>query len=155
MDRDLIKILQVNKKLKTRDEIREFRAALNELAKQELDDSLLPELFLAFDDGARNVEMLEPLVNLVLKFDAKAYVDAMIRVTEELAQTSPKWLRILYIYVLRDDETVYLRQIFATLPESVQQTIRHILTVIAAYKDDDDPQVTKSTQEAVTSILSG
>ena len=98
----LIDILEVNRLLRSPDEVSTFEQILEELA-QNPNSVDLPSLHLILDDACEQPEVMFSLVHFLESFEAQAQVQAFIQVMPDLSKRAIEWTAILHSRIMNDD----------------------------------------------------
>ena len=105
----LIDILQVNRLMRSPEEVTAFENALAELEKNPKNE-YLPSLHLVLDDGCEHQEVMFGLVHVLESFDVKEQLQAFVFVVPQLIVTAPDWTKILHNRILNDESACRLYQ---------------------------------------------
>lgn len=97
----LIDVLEVNRLLRSTDEIARFEQTLEQLA-QNPDPVDLPRLHLILDDACEQPEVMFSLVHFLESFEVQAQVQAFIQVMPDLVRRASEWAEILHSRMMND-----------------------------------------------------
>jgi Immunity protein 30 len=97
----LIEVLEVNRLLRSPDEVAQFEQTLETLA-QNPDPADLPRLHLILDDACEQPEVMFSLVHFLESFDVREQVQAFIEVMPDLVKRAAEWTAILHSRIMND-----------------------------------------------------
>ena len=98
----LIDILEVNRLLRSPDEVITFERILEELARSP-NSVDLSSLHLVLDDACEQPEVMFSLVHFLESFEVQEQVQAFIQVMPDLSKRATEWTEILHSRIMNDD----------------------------------------------------
>ena len=98
----LIEILEVNRLLRSPDEVATFEQILEKLA-QNPNTVNLSSLHLILDDACEQPEVMFSLVHFLESFEVQEQVQAFIQVMPDLSKRATEWTEILHSRIMNDD----------------------------------------------------
>jgi hypothetical protein len=124
-------VLVEQRKLATPEQIDLFEEALEEIDTQDV--SLLPKLYLTFDDGTEQPEVMWGLVHLVEVFAVEPGIRTLVDATPQILQQAPEWAKILYSRVLNEDQAaLVLQQVLETSTPELLRSVQIVLAMLTA-----------------------
>ena len=128
-----INILQVNKLMRSPDEVTAFEKALASLADRPQNENL-PDLHLILDDRSEQPEVMFGLIHFLESFDVSAQIQAFVTVVPQLMLVASEWTRILHGRILNDDDACRLyRDILHSSNSQKPNFVRQLLEESASY----------------------
>ena len=128
-----INILEINKLMRSPDEVIAFENALASLADRPQDEDL-PDLHLILDDRCEQPEVMFGLIHFLESFDVSAQIQAFVTVVPQLMLVASEWTRILHSRILNDDYACCLyRDILHSLNSQEPSFVRQLLEESASY----------------------
>ncbi|NJP10863.1 MAG: hypothetical protein HC866_16440 [Leptolyngbyaceae cyanobacterium RU_5_1] len=112
----LIDLLEVNRLLRSPDEVALFEQTLEKLA-QHSDPADLPDLHLILDDACEQPEVMFSLVHFLESFEVQEQVQAFIQIMPDLMKRAVEWTTILYSRIMNDESA---RSVFEENVRSMQ-----------------------------------
>jgi Immunity protein 30 len=98
----LIKVLEVNRLLRSPHEVAQFEQTLETLA-QKPDPADLLSLHLILDDACEQPEVMFSLVHFLESFDVQEQIQAFIQVMPDLVKRAPEWTAILHSRIMNEE----------------------------------------------------
>ncbi|WP_293354357.1 MULTISPECIES: Imm30 family immunity protein [unclassified Microcoleus] len=128
-----ISILEVNKLMRSPDEVTAFENALASLADRPQDEDL-PDLHLILDDRCEQPEVMFGLIHFLESFDVSAQIQAFVTVVPQLMLVASEWTRILHSHILNDGDACRLyRDTLHSLNSQEPNFVRQLLEESASY----------------------
>ena len=133
----LIGILEVNRLMRSPDEVAAFEQALAELA-QHPSHKYLPDLHLVLDDQCQQPEVMFSLIHFLESFDVKEQLQAFIEVVPRLVVRAAEWTSILHSRILNDAVAcAAYEEILQSVDFKERTIVCQLLTEIAANKSSE------------------
>ncbi len=127
----LIGILEVNRLMRSPNEVTTFEQALAELA-QHPSNRYLPALHLILDDQCQQPEVMFSLLHFLESFEVKEQVRAFIQVVPKLVVHAAEWTSILYSRILKDVVAcAAYEEILQSVDSKERKIVCQLLTEIA------------------------
>jgi hypothetical protein len=137
----LIDVLEVNRLLRSPDEIARFEQTLEKLAQNPDPDDLL-SLHLILDDACEQPEVMFSLVHFLESFDVQEQVQAFIQVLPDLVKRAKEWTAILHSRIMNDEgaESVFEKKIASMHPDQ-QSEIDQLLSLASQNFSEETTKV--------------
>jgi Immunity protein 30 len=138
----LIEVLEVNRLLRSPDEVALFEQTLEKLA-QTSDPVDLSELHLILDDACEQPEVMFSLVHFLESFEVQKQIQAFIQIMPDLVKRAAEWTMILHSRIMKDESA---RSIFEaemrSMKDQKQDEIYQLLLLISTqFASEQNPKV--------------
>jgi hypothetical protein len=140
----LIAHMQKNRLMSTDAEVEAFDEALIYLARLPLTEvkDALAEVFLAFDDSTKHLEVMWGLIHYTEAFDAETVLRAFAEALPTLVGYAAGWVElIVQRWTNSEDSRSMFRKILPRLPMPGQTIIRQVLEKIAMESEEQRMKV--------------
>ena len=98
-----IKDLQKNKLLRTQEECEAFDNALEKLSNYQSKE-ILEDLFLVFDDSAKEEEVMFGLIHFLEDYEMNTYLNGLAKSLPKMLQNAKEWVLILNKRILNSEQ---------------------------------------------------
>ncbi|AEV68177.1 Imm30 family immunity protein [Acetivibrio clariflavus] len=98
-----IKDLQKNKLLRTQEECEAFDNALEKLLNYQSKE-ILEDLFLVFDDSAKEEEVMFGLIHFLEDYEMNTYLNGLAKSLPKMLQNAKEWVLILNKRILNSEQ---------------------------------------------------
>ncbi len=138
----LIEVLEVNRLLRSPNEVAQFELTLETLA-QNPDPADLPSLHLILDDACEQPEVMFSLVHFLESFDVQEQVQAFIQVMPNLVKRAKEWAEILHSRIMNDEvgRSVLEERVRSMSDQKQGEIYKHISSVSTKYASEHKAKV--------------
>lgn len=150
----LVKIMQRNKSLSTREQIGAFVDAMDELMRNDLEPELLPQIYVIFDDTAWHTAPLDALISYIARYSISDQVDALLSTTSLLREKAKYWLALLYRGLLVNMESrQYLKNVLANLSETEKKPVLEFLEYMRTEHQYSSEEIASRARNNIEFVL--